>query len=292
MGLMVMLLVAAAGMVHAQQREVVRARHELDGRPIVVTATRSGFRLLRVGRDAELRGAVKQKEPGYLALPYTRSLVCVLGFQEVVPRRVLMLGMGAGSIPRFLTSQFDVVNIEVVEPVELYVKLAKEHFGLKDGPRLTVHEAKPREFVEKVHKKYDLVVLDRYVQGNIPYRMATREFFREVRRKMERSGHFVIHVWEKEDTPNRDEILAGAQAIFGEVYLLDVPNSDSAIIICAHRDGQTTQAQAVARAREIMQESPLPFELPSIIARQYQYATKMQVGARALSDDNAPLTVD
>jgi spermidine synthase len=286
------ILMAGAGALLAQQRrEVVLAQEELEGTPVRVTATRTGFRYLRVGDQGAIRGAIRVKKPGYLPFPYTRSAMSFLAFQEVLPGDVLFLGMGAGSMPRFLLAELPDAKVQVVEDTELYAELATEHFELSPGPRLNVEVGDLREFVEEVNKRYDAIVYDPYVDGEIPYRHATREFYQEAYKKLAAGGVLVVHVWEKEETPTRAEMLAGMQDVFGQVYMMEVPNTTSSILVAARQRRQTTQENASERAREITQDLALNFDLSVIIARQYQYATKMRVDADVLTDDNAPLTV-
>jgi spermidine synthase len=146
--------------------------------------------------------------------------------------------------------------------------------------------------VEDPDKKYDIVVFNNFVDGDIPYRLATREFFKKIWIMMELGGLCVVHAWEREETPTVDEILVTMQDVFPEVYMMEVPNTNSVILMGSRRKGQTTQEQAVDRARDIMQETPLSFDLAAVVQRQYQYATKMRVDARVLTDEDAPLSVD
>ena len=87
------------------------------------------------------------------------------------PQRVLLLGLGAGTVVRQLQSLFGDLSITAVENDDVHIRLAREHFGI-DGARADIHHQDAREFVARYRgPKFDLVIDDLFSgSGGTPSR--------------------------------------------------------------------------------------------------------------------------
>lgn len=111
-------------------------------------------------------------------------------------RRVLMIGIGGGSALKQFLANYPDVTIDAVEVDPLVVKVAREHFGVKDDPRLRMHVADGRVFLKRSRETWDLIVVDvvttsRY-GDTLPPHLVTREFFTEAAGHLSERG--VLHV--------------------------------------------------------------------------------------------------
>jgi spermidine synthase len=66
------------------------------------------------------------------------------------PKRILIVGLGGGSIPNFLHKYYPNTHIDVVDIDPLVVKVAKEYLGFREDKTLRVHVADGRAFIEKM----------------------------------------------------------------------------------------------------------------------------------------------
>ena len=73
-------------------------------------------------------------------------------------------------------------------------RVGRRYFGLEDNPRLTVHDADARPFLRRTDERYDLIVVDAYHQPYVPFYLATREFFRLARERLEPGGILALNV--------------------------------------------------------------------------------------------------
>jgi predicted membrane-bound spermidine synthase len=160
-----------------------------EGRELLCLATDPG----------RFQSAMYVDDPAGLALPYTRFFA--LG-PAVVPdaRRVLMLGGGAFSVPRWLLagrSALDpsTLGVDVVELDPGMTRTAREHFGLADDPRLRVVHEDARTFCNRNTERYDLVFVD--VFGScytVPFQAGTEEAAAAMRRAVKDNGALVMNV--------------------------------------------------------------------------------------------------
>src|SRR5258706_15525308 len=112
----------------------------------IAVSEQRGVRTLQFGPDW-IQGAMRISRPNALELDYTRTMMAaLLLFPQ--PRSVLMIGLGAGSLAKFLYYHFAGVRITVVEIDPAVVDVARNYFFLPDDPaRLSIALGDGVEFV-------------------------------------------------------------------------------------------------------------------------------------------------
>lgn len=135
-------------------------------------------------------------------------------------RRVLVLGMGAGSsisATRAGSREAALLEFDAVEIDPLVVEVAYRFFGLqRDDPRVRVHVADARPWVAADDGEYDLVHVDLYQGGPyVPFYLITREFFADVHRRMGEDGLMMVNVL---DMGAGKELLHASVATMGVVF--------------------------------------------------------------------------
>jgi spermidine synthase len=143
-----------------------------------------------------LQTRIDLSQPGDLALIYTRLLLAPLMWNPN-PSRILMIGLGGGVLPRFLSEVYPDVEMDVVEVDPDVTELARRYFGFKEGPRLRVFGDDGRAFVKQQERKYDMVFLDAFKGGSVPYHLKTVEFYREIAQSLKEEGILVTNLYGK-----------------------------------------------------------------------------------------------
>ncbi len=110
------------------------------------------------------------------------------------PDRMLVIGNAGGTIARAYGELYPDVEIDGVEIDPAVSEAGRRYLGLDDNPRLTVHAADGRPFLELADERWDIVVVDAYHQPYIPFYLATEEFFRLVRERLEPGGVMALNV--------------------------------------------------------------------------------------------------
>lgn len=106
---------------------------------------------------------------------------------------ILILGYGTGSADKLFSYYYPNSNVTGVEIDKKIIDIAKEYFDV-DTNRTQIHVMDGRTFLKKDEKKYDLIIVDAYQDVNIPFHMATHEFFEEVKDKLNENGIISINV--------------------------------------------------------------------------------------------------
>jgi len=126
-------------------------------------------------------------------------------------RRVLVIGNAGGTTARSLTAIYPGVSVDGVEIDPEVSDLGRRFMGMGAIPRLTVHTADGRAFLESTAARYDLIVVDAYRQTYIPFHLATVEFFDLVRAHLNPGGAVALNV---ERVPGDDRLV---QVVAGTV---------------------------------------------------------------------------
>ena len=162
---------------------------EAKPRPVRLMATNPGYQQSGMLVDA----------PNELYFRYTRWYA--LG-PRFVPeaKRVLMLGGGGYSVPKWLLagkSALDAEKLEltVVELDPAMTRCARDFFNLPEDPRMTVRHEDARAFLNRQRDKYDLVFVDVFNSHySVPFQMGTAEAARALRRAAADDGAVVMNV--------------------------------------------------------------------------------------------------
>ncbi|CAL1240782.1 hypothetical protein [Candidatus Methylocalor cossyra] len=156
-----------------------------------------GVRSLHFGTPSR-QSAMSLVEPERLELPYVRAMLTGLLFRPD-PGPVLLLGLGGGSLARFLLRHFPDCRIEAVESRARVVELARRFFQLPEDPRLTVHVADGRDFVcaraEGDTAVYGQILVDAYDQAGLAPQVQGHEFFAAAVKLLQGDGVLAINLW-------------------------------------------------------------------------------------------------
>lgn len=95
-----------------------------------------------------------------------------------VPLRVLFIGAGSYSHPRYIRAIYPRSRVDVAELDPAVTAANEAAMGLGEDPGLRTAWGDARRFVEDVagHAKYDLILGDAFNNLSIPWHLATREF--------------------------------------------------------------------------------------------------------------------
>jgi spermidine synthase len=109
-------------------------------------------------------------------------------------RSVAILGNAGGTTARAMGQFYPGAEIDGVELDPAVSDVGFEYFGMGDNPKLTVHDLDARPFLRHTDERYDLIVVDAYHQPYVPFYLATREFFRLARERLEPGGIVALNV--------------------------------------------------------------------------------------------------
>jgi spermidine synthase len=198
----------------------------------------------RVGRQS----CINLKKPREFALSYTHMAMGGLLFAgNAAPKRLLVIGLGGGTIPTALRELLPEAEIDTVEIDPAVTQVAKRYFGFKDDPKMKVHEMDGRVFVKRAireGRKYDAILLDAFDHEYIPEHLLTVEYLEEVKSLLAPGGVLVGNTFSSSRLYNHESTTYAA--VFGTFFNLKSANR----VIVARPAGLPTTAQLRARAQE------------------------------------------
>lgn len=154
-----------------------------DGRPARVLYSGDG--------RAAQSGVAKDADPRLLFDYNQRFLELAEG---VHPRRVLIIGGGAGTLATALLERMPGVRVDMVEPDSGLTKLAYDFFGLPVDESLRIFHTDGRSFLRESAERYDLLIIDAFRHTTIPHELQTLEAFQAYAKHLERGGVLAVNV--------------------------------------------------------------------------------------------------
>jgi spermidine synthase len=195
-------------------------------------------------------------------------------------RSVAILGNAAGTTARALGVFYPGARVDGVELDPAVSSVGRKYFDMEDNPRLTVYDADARPFLRRTDERYDLIVVDAYHQPYVPFYLATREFFRLARERLEPGGILALNV---ASVPGDDSLLDGISGTltheFEDVAVWPALRFNK-ILIAFDEPGTVTRIQL----------NDLPVELRPLVdllVRQLRPVTAK--AKRPWTDDRAPV---
>lgn len=131
---------------------------------------------LKVVLDRGVKKLVAQKAVYSYEDRYTcfRDFFLEFSIDQFPINQALVLGYGLGSVPLMLDRLVDGVSYDGVEIDQAIVDLNQEFGYCPDN--VTVHTVDAMDFVEFCDKKYDLVVVDLFIDAIVPSKFETVRF--------------------------------------------------------------------------------------------------------------------
>ena len=208
------------------------------------------------------------------------------------PARVLVVGLGGGTIPRDMHHYLPEAQIDVVEIDPEVEKIAKDYFGFRTDEKLRVHISDGRMFIRRLLRqeeveRYDIVILDAFTSDYIPFHLMTREFLEEVKQVLADDGILAANVWSTNRLYDAElrtflEVFERCQGFYGKT-------SSNAILIAPGPEAELlTLDRANERAAELQERHEFAFDM-RWVATRVNVAPVPAADARALTDDRAPV---
>jgi spermidine synthase len=150
-------------------------------------------RIMSTGPGAK-QSAMYLDEPSALALPYTRFFRLVEHFVPEM-KRMLVLGGGGFSFPKYALAHYPDVRVDVVELDPGVTALAREHFELKDHPRQRIIAEDARTFLNRNRETYDAILCDTFNSHYaIPFHLTTLEAAQRMHAALAPNGVVLVNL--------------------------------------------------------------------------------------------------
>jgi spermidine synthase len=181
-------LLEPIGSCHAELRD--RVYSGSYDKPFVVD---NGIRRFLHFGFGSIQSAMDLSNPGRLTLAYTRKMMAFLLF-KCEPRRLLMLGLGGGSIAKFCYRHLPGATLRAVE-VNADVIALRDEFGIPaDDSRFRVIHADGADHLARVKTREDVILVDAFDREGKAEGLDSTEFYRLARSRLSACGVLVANL--------------------------------------------------------------------------------------------------
>ena len=263
----------------------------------LIHSERSLYRQVLVYQDAEDRclcftrecaigrqSCMDLRSPERLVFQYTQMMLGAL-YLNPQPRRILIIGLGGGTLPTTLERLLPQADIDVVEIDPAVVRVAQQYFGFHADAHVHVIVQDGRVYVRRALRsgeRYQLIMLDAYDSQYIPEHLLTREFLSEVRSLLTPDGIVAANTFSSSRLYQNESVTYAA--VFGPFYNL---KSGNRVILAAN--GPLPSLQQVAsnerRFRDVFRS--YGFAARAVLAR-FSTRVDWDPHARVLTDQYSP----
>jgi spermidine synthase len=219
--------------------------------------------------DGVAQSHVDLDDPTYLEFEYMRRLASVIDAAAPAgaPLRVLHLGGGALTLPRYLEATRPKSRQRVVERDAALIALVRRVLPLPRGADLRVRVADARAAVEASRDAaFDLVIADVYRGAQMPSAVSSVEFVEHVARILRPDGYYAVNVADLPPLAFSRIQAATLRAIFPDVCVMAEAGT-----LRGRRYGNVVLAAAV-------RPGGLPVELLRIAARRDAFPARLLHG--------------
>jgi spermidine synthase len=249
----------------------------------VIVTEANGLRTLQFERGGARQTVVRIGDPAHLELPYAPVALTGLSVCEA-PRRVLIVGLGGGTLPMFIRHYYPEAVIDGVDINPDVVDAARRFLGFREDARMRGIVADGRKFIEETREPYDIIFLDAFGADSVPAPLSTVEFLRSVRKALKPSGVAVGNIWSREYNRLYDSMVRTYQEAFDDLYLLEVRGVGNRILLALPRQENFSRAELAARAGAVSRAKEFRFDLAPLVNRGFLRVTDRNASAHVLTD--------
>ncbi len=156
-----------------------------------------------------------------------------IGEKEI--KNVLLLGFGGGSVPVLLFEEFKIsCKITAVEIDQKVIDLGRKYFNIQRFEHLELICDDAFEYVRKCNLKFDLIVVDLFIDSKVPSQFESREFLDSLKKLMDNQSTLLFNkiIEVKNGAESFERLVENAENIFSEIQVLNI--YENKMIVASH----------------------------------------------------------
>lgn len=171
--------------------------------------------------------------PNRLVFNYTKLLFAGM-LANPNPERILIIGLGGGTMSNTLHQLLPNARIENIEIDPAVIKVARDYFSFFENDHVTSQVKDGRIFIKRELLKkqsYDWIILDAFNGDYIPEHLMTKEFLQETKNLLSDNGIITSNTFSVSELYDYES--ATYQAVFGDFYQVKNSNNENRILLMA-----------------------------------------------------------
>lgn len=212
----------------------------------------AGVRTLHFGSDW-IQGAMRIARPWHLELDYTKEMMASLLLRDDArfPRKVLLIGLGAASLTKFLYRHYSLARLTVVEIEPRVVAVARQFFKLPEDPlRLHIVIADGAQYIAGHDKTFDLILVDGFDADACPGTLNMLPFYQMCRARLNDNGILAVNLLGR--SRGYQASLERIKASFDE-RTLAFPSCDSGNVIALATAGEKIEIPLTELKEQVLE---------------------------------------
>ncbi len=222
-----------------------------------------------------------------LPLPYAQVMTSASVLYPQSIKKILMIGLGGGSLSTYYGRAMPDVTIDTVELDQRVIDVAKEYFALRETPRVRYLAADGRVFLHRSKDRYDLILLDAYRGGYVPFHLLTKEFYTLVKNRLTPGGAVAFNV--HDGTKLYHSTVRTLLEVFPTLDLY--PSGVGEVIATVTADPTFDRELLPVRAAALQERYNFRFPLPAVLKRRMANPQGEAKGGVLFTDDFAPVNL-
>jgi len=205
-------------------------------------------------------------------------------------KTMLMIGLGGGSTTSYMARAIPDLKVDVVEIDPGVITAARKYFDLCNSDRYNIHKTDGRIFLKRNKTKYDIIMIDAFRGGYIPFHLLTQEFFQLMSDRLTPEGVVVFNL--HGNTKLFVSAVKTLGSVFADVDLFRVNSSVGNVVAVAYNNPADGMSAVFERAITRQNEYGFAYPITSLIQKRMP-ASKLDIFAKAqlLTDDFAPVNL-
>ncbi|MDO6447573.1 fused MFS/spermidine synthase [Colwellia sp. 1_MG-2023] len=174
-------------------------------------------------------------DPNKLVFNYTKLLFSSLLLLENPPEKILIVGLGGGTMSNTLHQLYPNAIIENVEIDPAVIKVARQYFSFFENDNITSKVQDGRIYVKRAamkKQKYDWIILDAFNGDYIPEHLLTKEFLQETKALLSENGVLSANTFSISDLYAHES--ATYEAVFGDFFNVRNRKNSNRIILTSN----------------------------------------------------------
>jgi len=223
----------------------------------IEVSEKDGIRSLHLGSDT-VQSSMKLDDPYELVLSYTRAMMAFLLFRPH-PEHVLMIGLGGGSLAKFVYKHLPGARTTVIEIEAKVIAIARQYFHLPpDDARLTVETAEGGAWVSGHRNCCDVLMVDGYNGREQVPELCSEDFYANTREALTDQGVLVVNLWSSDN--RYDAYLQRIESVFDAVACVPAQRRGNvAVLAFRHSPGHPRWDDLRIAARSLQSMYNLEF---------------------------------
>src|SRR5262245_14967870 len=233
---------------------------------------------------------VNLADPDDLPMLYSRVISVATIYPQDI-KRVLILGLGGGSIPTYLGRFLPDATIDSVELDPGVIDAAKTYFGMRETSKSRLIDSDGRVFLKRHSEPYDIIMVDAFTGSYIPFHLMTKEFYSLVRERLAPHGVAAFNIIP--GTKLYDSNVRTLKTVFDRLDLYR--SSDRAVggdsaLVMAPLDPVADAEASAQKAAAVQERYKFRFDVAKLAVTS-RFELPKELKGEVLTDDFAPCNV-